>query len=210
MKKILNMLGVLTLASTPTIALKNIIPHQTPNLQNILTKSSYATVNNSIELLDHTDYKLSFVVRLSNSDYNGFSGFLDQITFSLSEYDYHAWPIYLLQWLDDDDFDSPPMPMLTLHTKHGFYHYPLVWSNRFEEHMGHFGSWLDDKSYTAFKMASSYGLWGTFGQTVDNQWNTDRAHSVPLLGIQFTLGFMYDSIKHNYSTTTPIFRIITG
>ncbi len=209
MKKILTMLGALAIASTPTIALKNIVLNKTQNLQNILTKSSYTAVTNSIELLDHTDYELSFVVRLSNSDYNGFSGFLDQISFKLSDLDYHAWPIYLLQWLDDDDFDHP-MPGLNSHTKHGFFHYPLVFSQRFETNMGHFGSWLDDKSSTAFKMASSYGLWGTFGQTVDNQWNTDRAHSVPLLGIQFTFGFMYDTIKDNYSSTTPIFRIITS
>ena len=209
MKKMLTMIGVLAVASTPTIGLKNIVINKTQNLQNILTKSSYTAVTNSIELLDHTDYKLSFVVRLSNSDYNGFSGFLDQISFKLSDFDYHAWPIYLLQWLDDDDFGHP-MPGLNSHTKHGFFHYPFVFSQRFETNMGHFGSWLDDKSSTAFKMASSYGLWGTFGQTVDNQWNTDRAHSVPLLGIQFTLGFMYDTIKTSYSSTTPIFRIITS
>ncbi len=204
MKKIITILGALTVASSPSIALKNIIPHKTQNLNNILpSKSNWEDNNISVGIDNRSEFKFS--VHLTNGAYNGFSGFLDQISFSLSEYNYHAWPIYLFQWLDDDDFDNI-FPGLNDHTKHGFFHYPVVFSNRLEEHMGHFGSFFDDKSDTAFHMSTSWGQWGTFGQTVDNKWNADRAASKPLIGINFNFEFTY---KYDYYTTeAPSFQIL--
>ncbi len=207
MKKIITILGALAVAGSPTIVLRNIAPHQTQKVQNVFTKTSNG-LDNSITDTQDTDYNFNFKVTLSNSDYNGFSGFLDQIAFNLSDYNYHAWPVYLFQWLDDDDFHTGPFPGLNSHTKQGFFHDPMVWANRLENHMGHFGEWRDDKSDTAFYMATCWGQWGSFGQTVDNQWNADRAASKPLSGIIFNFGFTYSVYWHHYTTVAPSFQII--
>ncbi len=207
MKKIITILGALTVASTPTITFKNIAFHKTQNLDNVIKTASNGDYN-FINVLVDTRYEFKFYAHLTNSDYNGFSGFLDQISFSLSDYDYHAWPLYLFQWLDDDDFHSGPMPGLNSHTKHGFWHRPLIYAQRLETVMGHFGSLWDDKSDTAFSMSSSYGLWGTFGQTVDNQWNADRAASKPLTGIELHFEFIYDEPVSKYGTYPPSFQIL--
>ncbi len=205
MKKMITVLGALTVASAPTILLANIVSHKTQNLVNVIKKSNWENNNISVSIDNKAVFKFS--VYLTNGDYNGFSGFLDQISFSLSEYNYHAWPIYLFQWLDDNDFQQGPMPDLYNHEKQGFFHYPLVFSNRLETYMGHFGSLWDDKSATAFNMASSWGTWGTFGQTVDNQWNADRAASKPLIGINFNFEFIYDEPIDQYGTYPPSFQI---
>ena len=204
MKKILTIFGALAVASSPALAL-NIAPHQTQKLKNVL-KTTSNFEGNTITVFNDTKQNFKFSVFVTNSEDNGFSGFLDQISFSLSEYDYHAWPVYLFQWLDDNDFWSTPFPDLNGHTKHGFFNYPMVWANRLEEYMGHFGATFDDKSETAFKMASSWGLWGTFGQTVDNQWNQDRAASKPLTGVTFNFEFNWNG-DDVYSTVTPTFEI---
>ncbi len=207
MKKIITILGALTVASTPTIFLKNINLHKTQNLGNVIKKTSNG-INNAISAADHSRYWFKFTVTLSSSDYNGFSGFLDQILFKLSDYNYHAWPLYLFQWLDDDDFHSGPMPSLNNHTKLGFFHDPLPFSQRLETNMYHFGDFWDDKSDTAFKMSTCWGQWGTFGQTVDNQWNADRTAEKPLLGITFNFNFGYLGRTSGYQTGTPSFHII--
>ncbi len=208
MKKIITVLGALTVASAPTILLTNIVPHKTQNLGNVIKKSNWENNNISVSIDNKAVFKFS--VYLTNSDFNGFSGFLDQISFSLSDYDYHAWPLYLFQWLDDDDFHSGPMPALNSHTKHGSFNDPITWSNRFEEHMGHFGSLWDDKSDTAYHMSINYGLWGSFGQTVDNQWNADRASSKPPTGINLHFDFIYDEPIDQYGTYPPSFQIFTS
>ncbi len=208
MKKIITVFGALTVASTPTIALQRITMHKTQNLQNVITKISNSE-NNNITVINDSDYFFNFNVYLTSSDYNGFSGFLDQIVFKLSDYNYHAWPIYLFQWLDDDDFHSGPMPELKQHTAQGYFHDPITWSSRLEEHMGDFGSWTDDKSDTAYHMSINYGKWGSFGQTVDNEWNADRAASKPLIGINFKFMFAYDFlVRDQYETFPPSFKII--
>ncbi len=194
------------MASSPTIVLRNIAPHKTQNLHNVVTKKSNETTNQIIDT-KQTRYNFNFIVTLTNSDYNGFSGFLDQISFSLSEYNYHAWPLYLFQWLDDDDFHSGPMPALHSHTKHGFFHWTFVFSQRFENDMGHFGDFYQDKSDTIYDMSINYGLWGTFGQNVDNQWNADRAASKPLIGITFHFGFTWAK-DFGYKTVAPSFNIM--
>ncbi len=208
MKKMITVLGALAVAPSPTIVLKNIAPHQTQNLENVVAKISNPENNDITDILD-TSYYFEFTVYLTSSDYNGFSGFLDQIVFKLSDYNYHAWPLYFFQWLDDNDFNtSSYLPNLNYHTQHGFFHNPIVWANRFENHMGHFGSWTDDKSDTAYNMSTCWGQWGTFGQNVDNQWNQDRAASKPLIGIKFNFGFRYSQHEFYYSTETPSFNII--
>ncbi len=201
------MFGALTVASTPTIALQNLLPHKTLNLQNILSKTNDGFPN-SISVSEDNYHQFYFFVTLSNSDYNGFSGFLDQIVFKLSDYNYHAWPLYFFQWLDDDDFHSGPMPALNSHTAHGFFHYPFAWSNRLEEHMGHFGCIWDDKSDTAYHMSINYGLWGTFGQNVDNQYKAAvAAHKA--VGIYLNFAFFFEGGYGPYYTYPPSFKILT-
>ena len=203
MKKIINIFWTLTVVLTHTIVLKNIDFDKTQNL--VIKKINGGP--NGMWFTKDTSYKFDFSVYLTNSDYNGFSGFLDQMAFNLSDYNYHAWPIYLFQWLDDDDFHTGPFPELYCHTKQGFFHWPLPFTERFETNMGHFGSWTDDKSDTAFNMATCWGQWGTFGQNVDKQWNADRAASKPLIGVLFDFAFNY-SESSSYSTDPPDFDII--
>ncbi len=207
MKKIITILGALTVASTPTIVLKNIAPHQTQNLLKAVTKKSNWEYNN-ISVSQATDYYFKFTAYLTNGSYNGFSGFLDQICFNLSDYNYHAWPLYFFQWLDDDDFHSGPMPGLNHHTMHGFWNRPLPYDQRLETYMGHFGSYTDDKSDTAYNMSTCWGQWGTFGQNVDNQWKADCAAKKPLVGVRFNFGFRYSQNQFYYWTETPSFNII--
>ncbi len=202
MKKIINIFAALTVMNAYHV-LKNIASDKTQNL--VINKTSNGGPNGMWFTKDTSD-QFWFSVYLTNSDYNGFSGFLDQISFSLSDDNYHAWPLYFFQWLDDDDFHSGPMPALNSHTKHGFFHWPLPFTERFETNMGHFGSWTDDKSDTAYHMSINYGLWGTFGQNVDNQWNADRAASKALIGVQFD--FAFDYYGTTYETDPPDFDII--
>ncbi len=205
MKKIITIFGTLAMASSPTIALRNIVPHKTQNLHNIFTKTN-SGIANSISVSKQTNYDFDFSVTLSNSDYNGFSGFLNQIVFKLSDYNYHAWPIYLFQWLDDNDFHSGPFPDLKQHTAQGFFNDPCIWAQRFETYMGYFGDWLQDKSDTAFHMATCWGTWGTFGQTVDEAWNTAVADKTAA-AIHFDFGFKYDPKYYDYTTIPPVFNI---
>ncbi len=207
MTKIITILGALTVASTNTIAFRDIAPYQTKNLQSVLAKSN-DDVPNYIFVAYNERWEFKFWVHLNNSDYNGFSGFLDQISFNLSDFNWHAWPIYLFQWLDDDDFYHP-MPGLNDHTKHGFFHWPFPYDIRLETFMAHFGAKSDDKSHTAFHMASSWGTWGSFGQNVDNQWNAAvAAHKA--LGITFHFDFEWYADYQGYVTIPPTFTIITS
>ncbi len=208
MKKIITIFGALAVASSPTIALRSIAPHKTQKLHYI-TKKTNDIVNNDISVLTAVRTEFKFTVTLSSSDYNGFSGFLDQISFKLSDYNYHAWPLYLFQWLDDDDYHSGPMPALNSHTKHGFFHDPVIWPQRLETCMSDYGFHYDDKSDTAFDMSTCWGQWGTFGQTVDNAWNAGRAASKPYVGIIFNFDFLYSKNWNLYSTVAPTYYIIT-
>ena len=208
MKKIITILGALTVASTPTIVLKNINPHKTQNLHNVITKTSNG-ISNAISVSTDSRTEFRFSITLGKNNYNGFSGFMNQITFKLSDYDYHAWPLYFFQWLDDNDFENAPFPNLNLHTKQGFFHDPFVWANRLENHMGHFGSPLDDKSDTAYNMSICWGQWGTFGQTVDNKWSADGA--LPqVTGIYFYFSFGFDEQHDIYTTNDPSFKLLTS
>ncbi len=207
MKKVITILQALAITVTPALSLHAFL-NKTQNLKNVVTKISHPEYNDITDIHD-TSYYFEFTVYLTSSDYNGFSGFLDQIVFKLSDDNYHAWPLYFFQWLDDDDFQSGPMPELKQHTAQGFFNDPITWASRLENHMGHFGSYLDDKSDTAYHMSINYGLWGTFGQNVDNQWNADRAAKKPLIGIHFNFAFTYDG-NNGYKTKEPFFSIFTG
>ncbi len=194
MNKIFTVLGALTIASAPIISL-NVGANKTQKLTNTLkpaSKKAVGGVSNSFFDICATDNDLIFSLTLSNDINYGFTGFLDEISFNLSDYNYHAWPIYFFQWLDDDDFNAGTFPELSNHTKHGFYNWPFAFNYRFETIMGHFGSFWDDKTDTAFKTFTSYGKWGSFGQSVDNAYNKAfAAHQAA--GIGFYFAFHYDS-----------------
>ncbi len=206
MKKMITVFGVLALAISPTTVLRNIVSNKKQNFVNVIKKTNNG-VDNAISVNEVSRYQFKFSVTLSSSDYNGFTGFLDQIVFNLSDYNFHAWPIYLFQWLDDDDFHTGPFPELKQHTAHGFFNDPITWANRLENHMGHFGSWWKDKSDTAFDMASSWGQWGTFGQNIDNTYNNAVA-THKALGIIFNFGFKWS--QNLFHTYQPSFSIITN
>ncbi len=209
MKKTLTVLSALAITASPAIAL-NATAHRTQNLQNILTKvSSKAStvVDNHIVTDGVSNKDFGFTVYLSNSIYNGFSGFLDQIAFKLSDYNYHAWPLLFFQWLDDDDFNHP-MPGLNDHLKHGFFHWPIGFGDRLETLMSGFGSMWQDKSDTAYHMSTSYGEWGTFGQNVDNAWNAAVAKQT-VAGISLDFSFHYEEPDGSgYWNDPPSFNLI--
>ncbi len=210
MKKTITILGALALAASPALAL-NVAPYTTQNFQNILQPTiakSNVTVNNNIVVQSVSSYQFYFQAQLSNSNYNGFSGFLGQITFKLSDYNKHAWPVYFFQWLDDNDFQTAFFPELNHHTQQGFFHNPIVWANRLEKNMSHFGSCLDDKSQTAYNMIINsdpkYYL-ENFGSNVEKTYIED-AKTGKVAGIDLNFGFTYH--RGHYSVVQPNFVII--
>ncbi len=207
MKKTITILGALVLTGCPALTLDT-TAHKTQNFENILNRANPPATNlfsNEIDLVTCTDYVFKFDVILNNSVYNGFSAYLDQVYFLLSEYNYHAWILYLLQWLDDGDFHVGPMPDLHAHAKYGYINWPVPFNCRLEWCMSHFGAWQDNKSQTAFSMGSSWGQWATFGQNVDNQYKAAEAAKTAY-GIDFQFGFNYTG--RYYTTDTPSFYII--
>ncbi len=206
MKKTITIFGVLAIASAPTLAL-NITPHKIQNLQNILKQTATKTngaVNNQIVVQALSSEHFKFEMILGNSTYNGFPGFMNQLVISHS-YQGRGWGAFFFQWLDDDDFHTGPFPELNSHTAHGFFHDPLVWGNRLENHMGHFGGLFDDKSDTAWDMIYEYLNWNPFGKNVENTYNKD-ASSGKVAGISFEFAFSYDG--NQYFAANPTFNVI--
>ncbi len=206
MTKTITILSALAITVTPALAL-NVFSHKTQNLQNILQKTFKKTnkgvVNNFSDVIN-TPSRFFFYVDLSSSNYNGFTAFLNQISFKFSEYNNHAWAIYFFQWLDDNDFNSSNFPNLNNHTKQGFFHFPFVSKNRLEEHMNHFGNHAQSISNIAFDMLSSYNKWTTFGQNIEQAYKR-AATTQQVAGVTFKFGFDYT--KH-YSVEPPVARIL--
>ncbi len=192
MKKTITILSALAMTASPALAL-NVVNHKTQNLQNILNPSiskSNVTVNNDIVVQSVSSYQFYFQARLNNSNYNGFPGFMSQISVSSSA---KNWVIFFFQWLDDNDFHCGPFYDLNKYTNHGFFHNPMIFSNRLEEHMGHFGFWLNDKSETAFNMLTgknNYKYFASFGKYVVNTYNNGVATG-KVAGIMLNFGFLY-------------------
>ncbi len=202
MKKTITILSALAITGSPALAL-NVVNHKTQNFQNILHPTiakSNVTVNNDIVVQSVSSYQFYFQARLSNSTYNGLPGFMNQISVSSST---RYWVIFLFQWLDDNDFDCGPFYDLNKYTDHGFFHDPMVWANRLEEHMGHFGYWYDDKTNTAFNMltgTNSYKYFKNFGQYVVNTYNNGVATG-KVAGIMLNFGFTWND--KNYYVIKP-------
>ncbi len=202
MKKIITILGSIAIAGSSPLAL-NAVPYKTQTLQNILNQAkqkSNETVNNDIITQAVSSSQFYFQARLSNSTYNGFPAFLNQI-------DAYNWILFFFQWLDDDDFTTSLFPELNHYTVHGFFHNPMVWSNRLEEHMGHFGSWMDNKTATAYNMINGsdpkHYLKG-FGNDAEKTYNQD-AKTGKVAGIDLNFGFTYDG---SYAVVQPNFVVI--
>ncbi len=202
MKKIITILGTISIAGSPALAL-NSVSYKTQNFQNILQPTiakSNGSVNNDIIVQSVSSYQFYFQARLSNSTYNGFPGFMNQIKVGPWPL---SWPLYFFQWLDDDDFDTMFFPELQQHTAQGFFHDPMVWANRLEEHMDHFGAWYDYKSNTAHNMISGKNAassWKGFGKHVVSTYN-NAAATGNVAGIMLNFGFTYDGSK--YSVVKP-------
>ncbi len=199
MKKTITILSALAMTCSPALAL-NVVNHKTQNLQYSILKATTNTkvkpnnvVNNDIVVQSVQRHQFYFQARLSNSTYNGFPAFMNQIVIH-SPLTQQAWGIFFFQWLDDNDFNGN-FPDLGDHTKQGFWHEPMVWANRLETHMGHFGSLFDSKTGTAWNMIGTGVFWPTFGQNVENTYNKDAATG-NVAGIELNFGFTYTSTYH--------------
>ncbi len=201
MKKTITILSALAITGSPALAL-NVVNHKTQNSQNILHPSiakSNVTVNNDIVVQSVSSYHFYFQARLSNSTYNGFPGYLNQIdTTSKTSF---------FQWLDDNNFGGD-FPNLNQYTQHGFFHDPMTWSNRLDEHMGHFGFWADNKTATAFNMlngTNSYKYLSNFVDQAEKAYN-QAAATGKVAGIMLNFGFLYSG--GTYSVVQPNFVVI--
>ncbi len=217
MKKTITIFGVLALAGSSVLSL-NALPYKTQNLQNILQSTiakSNVTVNNDIVTQIATSDYFYFQARLSNSTYNGFPGFMDQI--AVFPYTIE-WALFFFQWLDDNNFSTSQhyliehhFPDLNKFTEHGFFHNPITWSNRLDEHMGHFGSWRDNKTDTAYNMIRGWDpnrYLIKFGSTVEGAYN-QAAKTGKVAGIDLNFGFTYSVRTSNlYTVAKPNFVII--
>ncbi len=116
-----------------------------------LFKSKTNAVTNQFIVHLAQSYHWQFSVQLSNSTYNGFPGFMDQIQIPAPVYNIHMRQFFF-QWLDDNDFSCQyhwPDLNWSTGTKYGNWHYPFVFGTRLETHMGHFGPWSFGFSETA-------------------------------------------------------------
>ncbi len=206
MNKIITIFGTLAIATSPILAV-NMNPHKVSNILIFLHEKSLKGLTNSINVKDASDTAFIFEVTLSNSTYNGFSGFINQIDTIMSAYSGRGFPAYFFQWLDDNDFSSS-FPNLSKHTQQGFFHDPMKWSNRLETGMGHFGSFVQTKSQTAWSMFSGYGFsaWQTFGQHVEDRWKAEIP-SGKVAGIEFDFNFVYNKPRGLYYANDPSFNI---
>ncbi len=207
MKKTITILSALAITGSPALAL-NVVNHKTQNLQNICKPNKIASaksngVANYIVTQQVTDSHLYFQVRLNNSTYNGFPGFMNQI--KILNFN---WSIFFFQWIDDNDFSYLWFPDLSVYTQHGFFHDPMTWSNRLEDNLGHFGSWVHNKSTTAYKMVNGVNApkyFKTFGQDAEKAYNTEVATG-KIAGIMFNFGFTF--IRDNYTVLQPNYAFI--
>ncbi len=209
MKKTITILSALAITGSPALAL-NAVNHKTQNLQNICKPTATKVTPNGVvnDVIDQlvSSYHFYFQVRLSNSAYNGFPAFMNQIAID-TQWQY-PWPAFFFQWLDDNDFHKigNEFPDLSKHTTHGYYHIPLVYSNRMEEHMGHFGSMWDGKSSTMRCMiwSATTSFWTTYSQNVETTYKKEAATG-KVAGIMLNFGFSYDG---SYHAVNPNFAFI--
>ncbi len=199
------------MTGSPALAL-NVVSHKTQNFFNILipTKVQPNVVNNISTYLVTSDY-FYFQAQLTNSASNGFPAFLNQISVDGS------YSSYFFQWLDDDDFNTDFwFPELKDHTQHGFFNDPITWSSRLEEHMGHFGNWMDALTATAHHMIHGKNpqyIQKPFWINAENAYN-QVAKAGNVTGIDLNFGFTYDVSANNkhssYTVMKPNYVILTS
>ncbi len=207
MKKIITMIGALALAGSSSVGLLHLKNFNSENLKLTTQKPvSRSNIYNHMVFNNVTSNVLDFNVTLSNGTYCGFWGFLQQINPYNSAYGAFSWGMFFFQWLDDNDFHYTDFPDLNYNTLHGFWNRPFLYSNRFEEHMGHFGGFLDDKSDTARFSIHAYWSWATMASNATNDWKAACASQKPPAAITFDFYFTYTGGK--YSAATPTFHLV--
>ncbi len=210
MKKTITILSALAITGTPVLAL-NIATYNTQNLKNILKSATTTTskpnaVANTIVTQDDETDRFFFQARLGNNNYNGFPAFMSQINIYSSWWQQQEWAISFFQWLDDNNYNGN-FPNLSQHTQHGYFHDPISWPNKLEEHQGPFGDVFDNKSNCAFNMilAGKGSFWTSFENNVQNTYKKDAA-TENVTGIDLNFGFTYDG---DYHAVQPNFVILT-
>ncbi len=155
------------------------------SLQNKLSNKT-DPVTNQIAVQLSTTGNFAFYVELSNSSYNGFPGFINQIKTGAKGFNVAH---FFFQWLDDNNFKtSDHFPDLSQNTKAGYYHWPFVFTTRLETHMGYFGPLTYSESQVADKMI--YDVNDSFITSAENAYN----HASNPNGIIFAFDFTYHSV----------------
>ncbi len=161
-------------------------------------------VPNMWTIYEQTDYIFYLVVTLGNSDYNGFSGFLDQI--NTKGYDGKIRSFFF-QWIDNNQFHTGHFPDLNDYTNHGFWHPPFDFNDGLEFHMGNFGAWSEGFSETAYHMI--FNLDNTFFENAEH----DYLNTSNTTGIAFSFKFAfkwqgllpkYGDLGHQYDVLSPL------
>ena len=204
MKKTITVLGAIAIAGSPVLVL-SVAPYRNQNLQNILqvTANPNIVVNNDIIVQAVKKSQFNFEVHLSNSTYNGFPGFMSQISIQ-SIWPQREWGIFFFQWLNDNSFKGD-FPNLQQYTKKGFYHEPFAKAKRLEAYMGHFGNPFDNKTGAAWSMVWAGTFWKTFGNNVESTYKKD-ATTGKLAGVKFNFSFSY--ANDVYGAKKPSFKVV--
>ncbi len=200
MLKILNIIGSLCLASSPCLALSNMKP-KTENHQIIKTIKTTSNVDNDITTFAWSMWSLRWRITLSNSSYNGFTGYLNQIDYQPTwHHQDNGYAYFFFQWLDDDNFGGA-FPGLNSYTQHGFFHWPFKSNDCLVHHMGNFGP-SEGQTAVAFNMI--YWINNSFLVNAANAYK-----STPnVQGIQFLFNFAFDGVSifsdkgHSYKILT--------
>ncbi len=210
MKKVITILGAIAIASSPALSL-NVFNNKTQNFQNISKPtadySDLVVHNNIISLAIAKEY-FFFKVVLSNSTYNGFPGFMNQITVPPMVID---WVVFFFQWLNNNSFKTRYFPDLNKFTYQGFFNNPVTRKNRLGRHMRfygrRFGNHRRNNAFNAYRMitrSQQNHYLDNFGETVENTYNQD-AKTGKVAGIVLNFGFKYDG---SYSVVKPTFNVI--
>ncbi len=186
MLKILNVISTLCLSSSAVLSLNSTVSYN--KTQSITPKTS--NISNAIITWEYSTTVLKWKITLSNSIYDGFSGFMQRVsatkTFDGVNYGY---ALFFFQWLNNNNFDH--FPDLTKYpTKQGSFYNPFSSNERLDQHFFNFDPWASSKSFKAFYMI--FAISNFFMECAYHDYTVARG----VAGIQFFFEF---GVKNDHS-----------
>ncbi len=149
MLKILNVIGVLCLSSSPVLALKSTVSYN--KTQSIIPKSS--NISNAFITWEYSPTVLKWKITLSNSIYDGFSGFMQRVSATKSFHGVnYGYALFFFQWLNNNNFGSWFPDLTNYPTKQGYFYNPFSSSERLDQHFFNFAGGAKDPNFTTFYM----------------------------------------------------------